>query len=119
MLRNPFGGEQQNEGGHRNIPILPSTTKAMDSNHVDPMDMTPSPGSMGPPAQSSPEVENNMGIGSGPSTDSTSTSTGHASNGVSAAAATSAQQPKVVQTAFIHKLYKWVANSMPPAWKEL
>ena len=73
------------------------------------MDMTPSPGSMGPPAQSSPEVELGPGASNGPHLDTAPTSTGAAPNGVSAAAATSSQQPKVVQTAFIHKLYKYAS----------
>ena len=104
--RSPFLGELQSNSGHKNIPILPSTTKAVDPNHAEPMDMTPSPGSMAPPAQSSPEVENIVGAGNGPYIDAPPSSTGHTPNGVSAAAATSSQQPKVVQTAFIHKLYK-------------
>ena len=70
------------------------------------MDTAPSPGSMGPPTHSSPEVESAMGPGNVAGTDTVPMSTGHVTNGVSAAAATSSQQPKVIQTAFIHKLYK-------------
>ncbi len=86
------------------IPILPSTTASHQSSEAS-MDMTPSQSSlMGPPA---------MG---GPNGDETHEPTptpqdGHypAVNGASnqpAGAAAAAQQPKVVQTAFIHKLYK-------------
>ena len=71
------------------------------------MDIT-SPAStvMGPPVNSSPEMEhegtNNIG---------TQGELGNITNGVNggslnAAAVASSQQPKVVQTAFIHKLYK-------------
>lgn len=66
----------------------------------------PSPGSMGPPAQSSPEVEHAAGANNVSGQDGMPIPIGHAPNGVSAAAATSSQQPKIVQTAFIHKLYK-------------
>lgn len=109
MPRSPFTGEPHSSGGHKNIPILPSTTKVVDPNHGEPMDMTPSPGSMGPPAQNSPEAEIMAGSGHAPGMDAGLSSTGQSSNGVSAAAATSSQQPKVIQTAFIHKLYKYVA----------
>jgi hypothetical protein len=66
---------------------------------------TPTTAAMGPPARTSEENETNgihdhMGIGDQPSTGSL------AGPNAAAAAATGAQQPKVVQTAFIHKLYK-------------
>jgi hypothetical protein len=70
------------------------------------MDVTPPASvSMGPPVNSSPEMEHGVGITNGAFGES---QTHHVptGNGVSAAAATSSQQPKVVQTAFIHKLYK-------------
>lgn len=62
-----------------------------------------------PPAQSSPE-----GDQAGPSNTNGSTDAGN-SNSSSApsqtiGAAATAQQPKVVQTAFIHKLYKYVGR---------
>lgn len=66
----------------------------------------PSPIMMGPPMHSSPETDQG----------GTATSNGHVevhSNnnisgpGLGASAAAAAQQPKVVQTAFIHKLYKY------------
>ena len=74
------------------------------------MDVTPPAGvSMGPP-QSSPDTEQiNPSSQGGEAT----AEADHGVNGQSishvgtgAAAAASAQQPKVVQTAFIHKLYK-------------
>ena len=70
------------------------------------MDVTP-PASiaMGPPVNSSPEMEHGAGITNGAFGDPQSHN-GPTGNGVSAAAATASQQPKVVQTAFIHKLYK-------------
>lgn len=103
MPRSPFSGDTQ-QNGHRNIPILPSSTKPTEINHGEPMDITP-PASvaMGPPIHSSPEMDHNGGMTNGTYSDTIHNPNG---NGLSAAAATSSQQPKVVQTAFIHKLYK-------------
>ncbi len=70
------------------------------------MEVTPPASvSMGPPVNSSPEVEHGAGFSNGIFGES-QTPNVPTGNGVSAAAATSSQQPKVVQTAFIHKLYK-------------
>lgn len=72
-------------------------------NHTpDPMDVTPST-NMGPPAQSSPVTDRNPNSQLSAS-DNEPTTNGAGATSVGAAAA--AQQPKVVQTAFIHKLYK-------------
>jgi hypothetical protein len=78
----------------------------------DPMDTTPPAGpSMGPP-QSSPDTEqvNPSTQGGEPTVEAEDGTNGMSSNhtGTGAPAAASAQQPKVVQTAFIHKLYKLV-----------
>jgi len=73
------------------------------------MEVTPpSSAMMAPPARTSPDNETNgvhdqqvgMGMGEQPNTGSL------AGPNAAAAAAAGAQQPKVVQTAFIHKLYK-------------
>lgn len=63
---------------------------------------------MAPPTRANEDTEANgihehMAIGDQPSTGSL------AGPNAAAAAAASAQQPKVVQTAFIHKLYKYVS----------
>ncbi|KAI9859736.1 MAG: hypothetical protein M1824_003709, partial [Vezdaea acicularis] len=73
----------------------------------DPMDVTPTNSTMGPPAQSSPDREQaGTSHTTPPSSQETSnTVNGTAGPGGGAAAAVSAHQPKVVQTAFIHKLY--------------
>lgn len=60
---------------------------------------------MGPP-NSSPELDHSGGPVNGVYGDAFHGHGGAGLNGLSAAAATSSQQPKVVQTAFIHKLYK-------------
>ena len=106
MGRSPFSGESQQNGGHRNIPILPSSSKSLESVHGDAMDMTPpTSASMGPPVHSSPEMDQVGGV-NGAFGEVVHGQVAPAANGLSAAAATSSQQPKVVQTAFIHKLYK-------------
>lgn len=72
------------------------------------MEVTPpSSAMMAPPARTSPDHDTNgiqdqqhMGMGDQPSSGSL------AGPNAAAAAAAGAQQPKVVQTAFIHKLYK-------------
>lgn len=69
------------------------------------MDVTPPTSTMmGPPARTSPDMETNGVhdhiLGDQPSSGSL------AGPNAAAAAAAGAQQPKVVQTAFIHKLYK-------------
>lgn len=73
------------------------------------MDITPSAApSMGPPVINSPAVERN-----GTNQTTTTETDGAATNGTSGpavGAAAAAQQPKVVQTAFIHKLYKYVLD---------
>lgn len=97
------------QGVHKSIPILPSSSASASLTPPrDPMDVTPSSGtSMGPPVLNSPVGERN---GTSQQTNG-DTDTGSAPNGTSApaiGAAAAAQQPKVVQTAFIHKLYKCV-----------
>lgn len=68
----------------------------------DPMDLTPS-NTMGPPQSSSPIADRTAGSQHlNPDSEPTINGTGSAAVGAAAAA----QQPKVVQTAFIHKLYK-------------
>lgn len=113
-FRSPFASEQREYNSHysKTIPILPSIT-ASGPNDSDPMDVSQPPtGSMGPPATSSPPhaersgeqshgAQNEQNHGQNQRQSSVN---GGGSQPVGAAAA--AQQPKVVQTAFIHKLYK-------------
>ena len=96
--------------------VLPSSTTAANFSQSDDMDITPpASASMTGPTTSSPEAEgeghknkthNSQGINGNHGDNSQSSG---ATNGtaLSAAAAASSQQPKVVQTAFIHKLYKY------------
>lgn len=109
MGRSPFSSDPQYNGGHRNIPILPSSIKPVEPTHEDPMDMTPTASAvMGPPGHSSPEMDTAGPLSNGIHGEATHMQNGTTGNGMSAAAATSSQQPKVVQAAFIHKLYKYM-----------
>ncbi len=114
MGRSPLPSDPQTNGAHRNIPILPSSTKSVSpTTRGDPMDVTPPASAMGPPGHgtSSPELDHSAGQ-NGTYENASHIHNGPIANGLSAAAATSSQQPKVVQTAFIHKLYKWVALAL-------
>jgi hypothetical protein len=73
---------------------------------------SPTSAGMQPPAQSSPELEQGGGINTNGSTDgNTSVGMGINTTGNNAAVASgSTQVPKVVQTAFIHKLYNMLED---------
>ncbi|KAH6670726.1 HSF-type DNA-binding-domain-containing protein [Halenospora varia] len=95
----------------RTIPIIqPPILQTSAPSPGDPMEVTPpSSAMMAPPARTSPEGETNgvhdhMGMGDQPSSGSL------AGPSAAAAAAAGAQQPKVVQTAFIHKLYNMLED---------
>ncbi|KAF2007147.1 hypothetical protein P154DRAFT_184690 [Amniculicola lignicola CBS 123094] len=108
---NPFSADPHNQGLHKSIPILPSSTGSSSLTPPrDPMDITPSSvPCMGPPVLNSPSVERNgagqQALANG---DSDCGMNGSAVPAIGAAAA--AQQPKVVQTAFIHKLYNMLED---------
>ncbi|KAL8737415.1 MAG: hypothetical protein Q9181_001694 [Wetmoreana brouardii] len=98
-----------------NVPILPSSSKPGDGlpepHHGEPMDLTPPASApMGPP-NSDPEMDHTGGHVNGMYGETPQGHGGPVANGLSAAAATSTQQPKVVQTAFIHKLYNMLEDT--------
>ena len=108
--RSPFSAEPHHQAMHKSIPILPSSTG---SSHLtpsrDPMDVTPSTlPTMGPPMLSSPVGDRNVGNQDQQHTNGDTEGKIANGNGMATpvGAAAAAQQPKVVQTAFIHKLYK-------------
>lgn len=127
--RSPFSGDHShNSNMHRSIPILPSSSSSSSlAPPRDPMDITPSPSStsaMGPPSLGAPSADRQHLAPAHPSqpangdADSNNNSgsnngapNGSSSSGPAVGAAAAAQQPKVVQTAFIHKLYKCVSVS--------
>ena len=98
--RHTFTGAPDARGKTRNLPVLPSSAH----HSAGAMEITPpSSGPTGVVAvHSSPDGDRGINI-NGPEAGNTSNPPNPA---VGAAAA--AQQPKVVQTAFIHKLYKYV-----------
>ena len=132
--RSPFSGDH-NPNMHRSIPILPSSSSSSSlAPPRDPMDITPSPSStsaMGPPSLGAPSADRQHLAPAHPSplangdADINSSSNGSnngapngngsasasSASGPAVGAAAAAQQPKVVQTAFIHKLYKCVSVS--------
>lgn len=102
LPQSPLRNESRPTSSHRPLPIHTLSATPSESASDDPMDLTPiGPGSMGPPGSASPNGKPNSNSGSGEQT-----SAGASSQTLGVATAT--QQPKVVQTAFIHKLYKWV-----------
>ncbi|KAL8918824.1 MAG: hypothetical protein Q9172_005258 [Xanthocarpia lactea] len=115
MTLNPFMAET-NQQRHGTVPILPSSSRAgvgcpPETLRGEPMDLTPPASTnMGPP-NSSPEMDHTSGPVNGMYGEALHAHGGPGVNGLSAAAATSSQQPKVVQTAFIHKLYNMLEDS--------
>ncbi|CAN9116931.1 unnamed protein product [Alternaria alternata] len=106
--RSPFSADPHNPNLHKSIPILPSSGSTL-APPRDPMDITPTSSTMGPPSdrngtssfQSQSQREGNGDSGN-------TSPNGNQAPAVGAAAA--AQQPKVVQTAFIHKLYNMLED---------
>lgn len=112
--RSPFAADAHalahnpnpNPSLHKPIPILPSSASTL-APPRDPMDLAPTaPSAMGPPALNGADLNGDAG---------TTSPNGSLAPTVGAAAA--AQQPKVIQTAFIHKLYKCVGthSTLPTA----
>ena len=109
IRRSPFAADRQNGPSQKPIPILPSSASNSSSAPTsgNAMDATPQKNSiMGPPtSNNSPAAERNCANNTLMSGESGENATnGNGATAIGAAAA--AQQPKVVQTAFIHKLYK-------------
>ncbi|KAF2107861.1 HSF-type DNA-binding-domain-containing protein [Lophiotrema nucula] len=107
LRQSPFSADHHAQGIHKSIPILPSSASSSNLTPPrDPMDVTPATlPTMGPPIISSPVGERN-GIASQTNGETESGSNGSTPMGAAAAA----QQPKVVQTAFIHKLYNMLED---------
>lgn len=98
--RNAFAGPADAPGKTRNLPVLPSSAQ-----HHAAMEITPSsPATVGGPVHSSPDADRT----GPPNTNGSEVGTPNNPPNPAVGAAAAAQQPKVVQTAFIHKLYKYV-----------
>ena len=84
-----------------------TTSEVVSLAPTDPMDTSPTSSSMAPPAHNSPEGEH--GSNSLTNGNMENNAGGHSMAGPAAVAA--AQGPKVVQTAFIHKLYNMLEDN--------
>ena len=103
MSQSP-GSRHPLQAGTEGTNYVPQAAHHTDQVNGDPMDIaSPAAGSMGPPAHSSPNGDSHLSNGHS-AEDAQAQSMGTAGS-LSAAAAAASQQPKVVQTAFIHKLY--------------
>lgn len=104
----PFSSDSDPRQTSRTVPLRqPPIVTTSPPSPGDPMDVTTPTAAMGPPTRTSEDSEPNgindhMGAGDQPSSGSLA-----GGPNAAAAAAAGAQQPKVVQTAFIHKLYKY------------
>jgi hypothetical protein len=102
----------------RAIPVMHPTIHTSAPSPGDPMDVTsPDIASMGPPAGVSPDPEANGAHEHMGGAEERSHTPSMPTPNVATAAQAGAQQPKVVQTAFIHKLYKYVLRAEMNGWK--
>lgn len=99
--RSPFGPPGSSPSRPRSMAVLPNDSTSPKSAHEDTRMSSPPPPSMGPPTQSSPETEQQRLNGNRELNH-------NYLPGTSAVGA--AQGPKVVQTAFIHKLYSMLED---------
>ena len=107
VVSESLGSGARHHAGAENLASLTPVASNKEHMNGDLMEITPSvPGSMGPPTHSSPEVDPHISMSNGVPADLAPGQSSGVTGGLSAAAATAAQQPKVVQTAFIHKLYR-------------
>ncbi|KAI1618586.1 two-component system, unclassified family, response regulator [Exophiala viscosa] len=106
-LRNPFDPAIEPPPRSRSMAILPpNNNTSPKSSHEDSMQVTsPAPPNMGPPTQgNSPELEQ------GNTANGNKDQTPVPGSGTAAGAVGASQGPKVVQTAFIHKLYSMLED---------
>jgi hypothetical protein len=103
----PFVSDTDVNSATRTVPILHPAMQSSAPSPGDPMDVTsPTLVPMGPPARSSPEDEANGNHEHTSISDDQGHNPSMLGPNAAVAAQAGAQQPKVVQTAFIHKLYK-------------
>lgn len=114
--RSPFSGDPHNPNLHKSIPILPSSSPRLTPSR-DPMDITPTSSAMGPPNERNATVSFQLQSQREGNGDSENTSPPNGNTAPAVGAAAAAQQPKVVQTAFIHKLYKYVCRNSTHAMR--
>ncbi|KAK5142377.1 hypothetical protein LTR04_002252 [Oleoguttula sp. CCFEE 6159] len=108
LQHSPFSGDPHNGGIQKSIPILSSSAASTVSSPGDLMDVAhPNTASMGPPLLASPNGDRSAASHT-PAGLPDITMNGSSGTGTGASAA--AQQPKFVQTAFIHKLYNMLED---------
>ena len=113
-LRNPFGSPVEPSSRPRSMAVLPhnigNSNTSPKSMQEDSIMTSPAPPNMGPPGQgNSPDME--QGQNSSNMLNGRESGSLAGANGNSAAGAAGASQgPKVVQTAFIHKLYSMLED---------
>jgi hypothetical protein len=113
--RNTFtAGSADAPGKTRKLTVLPSSIPPSAQSTGDSMEVTPPASTTtgpAPPAHSSPDSDR---AGANTANSNGLVETGNMNNtpmsNQAIGAAAAAQQPKVVQTAFIHKLYKYVCS---------
>ncbi|KAL9129165.1 MAG: hypothetical protein Q9217_002305 [Psora testacea] len=105
MSASPSSGHPHHRGTGKTPVLQPATIQPINGEAMD--IMPPALGAMGPPTHNSPEADPHAPVSNGIQADGMH---GPSAGGLSAAAATSSQQPKVVQTAFIHKLYSMLED---------
>ncbi|GAQ43084.1 hypothetical protein AtubIFM55763_008658 [Aspergillus tubingensis] len=99
-------------GKTRKIPVLASSVPPSSQSTGDPMEVTPPASGAAPPIHSSPDSDRAGASNTTATNGSTEPSNvnHHAAPTQAIGAAAAAQQPKVVQTAFIHKLYNMLED---------
>ncbi|KKK17817.1 hypothetical protein P175DRAFT_0510150 [Aspergillus ochraceoroseus IBT 24754] len=111
-----ISGATDAPGRTRKLPVLSSSIPSSGSLSSDPMDITPpasaATAGTAPPVHSSPDSDragaNTVTTSNG--SPETGNLNNHATQNPAIGAAAAAQQPKVVQTAFIHKLYNMLED---------
>lgn len=115
--RNHLVDEPEDSMGVRTVPIIAPTIQMSAPSPGEPMEITtPTNSSAAPSVTKSPESEAKAAVNGGanerpqPATQSEPTSAENIIMPAPVAAAPAVHQPKIVQTAFIHKLYKCAAS---------
>ena len=108
----PFDSDRLGRGHVKDLPILSASATPNGHSPAEPMDLSPSAAGFRDTQVSNSPSSDRHALHSSNVSEKDQTNGSYGPVGAAAAA----QQPKVVQTAFIHKLYRWVWSS---DWPEL